>query len=220
MLTASRDGDLDRVKELAERCSRLLTCEYDYTAPLHFSVREGHLALVRYFVQCGALDPTYKTHPYMDSLVTVAEDHGHDEIAQLLEQTISDAKLTREWGDAGGIDYARNETQRRFQQLVGKNKHAEVETVLKEHPELAQDELAFWGEGILAMPAKDGDRQMLELLMRYGARVPDVSKWAQSYYFKHYEIAAFLMENGMNPNHLNWRCVTLLHDMAVQGRSS
>jgi ankyrin repeat protein len=67
------------------------------------------------------------------------------------------------------------------------------------------------------MPAKDGDRQMLELLMRYGARVPDLSKWGARYYFKHYETAAFLLENGMNPNHMNWRRFTLLHDMAFTG---
>jgi ankyrin repeat protein len=58
---------------------------------------------------------------------------------------------------------------------------------------------------------------MLELLMRYGARVPDVSKWAPEYYFKHYDVAAFLMANGMHPNHMSWQHVTLLHDMAQRG---
>src|SRR5262249_5424389 len=58
---------------------------------------------------------------------------------------------------------------------------------------------------------------MLELLIRHGARVPDISKWGRYYYFKHYDIAAFLMDNGMNPNHMNWHHVTLLHDMAQEG---
>ena len=217
MLTASQDGDFERVKELAQRCPALITCQYDYTSPLHLAVREGHLELVRYLVGRGALDPADKTHPFMDSLVMVADDRGYDEIAQFLKQSLSDPRLTREWGDTGKIDYGRDETQRRFQELVDKNKHAEVEAMLQERPELARDELAFWGEGILSMPAKDGDRQMLELLMRYGARVPDISKWAQEYYFKNYESAVFLMENGMNPNHMNWRRVTLLHDMACKG---
>jgi len=70
------------------------------------------------------------------------------------------------------------------------------------------------------MPAKDGDHRMLEILMDYGARVPDVSKWGARYYFKHYETAAFLLDKGMNPNHMNWREFTLLHDMAHTADSS
>ncbi len=217
MLSASQHGDLARVTELVQRCPGLMTCEYDYTAPLHLAVREGHLDIVRYLVGLGALDPTYETHPFRDSLVTVSEDRGLDEIAQFLKQSLIDAKLTRAWGDTGGPDYGQDETQRRFQDLVDKNKHAEVEALLTERPELALNELAFWAEGILSMPAKDGDRHMLELLMRYGARVPDISKWGARYYFRHYEIAVFLMENGMNPNHMNWRQFTLLHDMAFVG---
>jgi uncharacterized protein len=217
MLVASRDDDRGRVQELARRCPALLTCQYDYTTPLHFAVCNGHLELVRYLVEQGALDPTYLTHPFRDSLVTMAEDRGYDEIAQFLKRSLDDPKLTRAWGDTGKIDYGKDETQRRFQELVNKNKHAEVEALLEERPELALDETAFWGEGILMMPAKNGDRQMLELLMRYGAHVPNLSKWGARYYFKHYEIATFLLENGMNPNHMNWRRFTLLHDMAYIG---
>src|SRR5437762_5102673 len=101
MLAASRNGDLPRVKELAESCPALLTCQYDYTTPLHFAVREGHLHLVRYLVERGALDPTYLNHPFRDSLVTMAEDRGQVEIAQFLNQSLHDPKLTREWGDTG-----------------------------------------------------------------------------------------------------------------------
>ena len=217
MLTASRDGDPDRVKDLAQRCPALLTCQYDYTAPLHLAVREGHLDVVRYLVENGALDPDYKTHPFLEPLVMVAEDRGYSAIAQFLKESLDDPKLTRGWGDTGKIDYGKDETERRFQNLVDKSDYAEVEALLNERPELARDELAFWGEGILTMPAKGRDRQMLELLMRYGARVPDLSKWGERYYFKHYDIAAFLMEHGMNPNHMNWRHTTLLHDKAYLG---
>ncbi len=217
MLTASRDGDLNRVKDLVQRCPTLISCQYDYTAPLHLAVREGQLDVVRFLVENGALDPNYKTHPFLEPLVMVAEDRGYGAIAQFLKESLDNPKLIHEWGDTGKIDYGKREVERQFQNLVDKSKYGEVEVLLQERPELARDELAYWGEGILMMPAKGRDRQMLELLMRYGARVPDLSKWGERYYFKHYDIAVFLMGHGMNPNHMNWHHTTLLHDMAYRG---
>ena len=217
MLAASKEGTLERVKDLAKHCPALLTCQYDYTAPLHLAIREGHLDLVRFFVDHRALDLTYKTHPFLESLITVAEDRGYNAIAHFLKESLEDPKLTRAWGDTGKIDHGMDETQRRFQELVDKSMYDEVEELLQERPELAKNDLAFWGEGILSAPANGGDQQMLELLMRFGARVPDLSKWGERYYFKHYGIAVFLMEHGMNPNHMNWHLTTLLHDKAFRG---
>jgi len=67
------------------------------------------------------------------------------------------------------------------------------------------------------MPAKDGNLKLLELLMSYGAKVPDILKWTQSYYFKHYDSAEFLMKNGMTSNVMSWHHVTILHNMAPKG---
>ena len=47
--------------------------------------------------------------------------------------------------------------------------------------------------------------------------MPQVSKWGAWYYFKHYEIAAFLIERGMSAQHMNCHHTTLLHDMAYTG---
>ncbi len=54
------------------------------------------------------------------------------------------------------------------------------------------------------------------MLMRLGARVRR-SKWSSAHYFKHEETAAFLLEHGMDPNHMNWHRFTLLHHMAAEG---
>ena len=105
----------------------------------------------------------------------------------------------------------------RLEKLVAANATSAVEKLLERRPQLVHYELACWAEGILSTPANRALRQMVDLLLRIGARVPDVAKWGRAYYFKHYDTAALLLERGMNPNHMNWHRTTLLHDMAWEG---
>src|SRR5262249_39484015 len=83
MLSASYAGDLDQIKTLVTRRPELVRCEYNYTPPIHFAVREGHLEIVTFLLAHGA-DPTYRTYPFQDSLTTMAQDRHYDEIARLL----------------------------------------------------------------------------------------------------------------------------------------
>ncbi|HEX2722535.1 MAG TPA: ankyrin repeat domain-containing protein [Gemmatimonadaceae bacterium] len=102
-------------------------------------------------------------------------------------------------------------------QLIEEGKLDEAEALLRGNPEWIHGDEAGWGDGILAGPARDGRHDVIAMLMRVGARVPPVSKWAPYYYFKHEATAAFLLENGMDPNHMNWHRFTLLHHMAAKG---
>lgn len=217
MLRASRDGDLDRVTQLIAGRPALSTCQYNYTPPLHFAVREGHLALVQLLVDRGAFDPGYKTYPFGDSLPTMARDRGRDDIAQLLETAAATPGVTRKWVETGEIDYGQDEGQRRFDKALHDGTFREVERSLGERPQLARNELSSWAEGVLMMPAKKRDRPLIELLMRFGAQVPAVSKWGRFYYFRHDDIAAFLLDSDMSPRHMSWHGVTLLHDMSQAG---
>jgi hypothetical protein len=88
---------------------------------------------------------------------------------------------------------------------------------LEQHPEFAKDETYFWSEGILTFAAKENNRAMIDLLMSYGAKVPDILKWTQFYYFEHDKGAVYIMKKGMNPNTMSWHHVTILHDMAQKG---
>ncbi|HET7696078.1 MAG TPA: ankyrin repeat domain-containing protein [Vicinamibacterales bacterium] len=90
-----------------------------------------------------------------------------------------------------------------------------AERLIAADPAILNDE--EWGDGILAGPANAGAHDVLAFLIRLGARVPPVSKWAPYYYFKHEATAAFLLERGMDPNHMNWHRLTLLHHMAAEG---
>jgi ankyrin repeat protein len=217
MLIASREGEMDKVKTYLMECPGLVYAQYNYTPPIHFAVREGHLELVRVLLEQGALDPTYITYPFGDKLVTIAADRNFQDIKVLLEQYLDNPTLCKYKGDNGEILYERTSLEKEFEKAVDKGKNNKIKEILQERPSLVEDETFFWGEGILMMPAKDGDAKLVKLLLNYGARVPAISKWGRFYYFKHYEIASLLMENGMNPNHMTWHHVTLLHDMAQEG---
>jgi hypothetical protein len=107
--------------------------------------------------------------------------------------------------------------RQRFHRLAAANDLREVATMLERRPELALDPYAMSAEGILSMPANRRHVEMMALLMRHGARVPAMTKWAADYYFKYVEIAALLLERGMSARHMNCHRTTLLHEMARRG---
>jgi ankyrin repeat protein len=217
ILVASKNGDLETVKKLGNECHELLYAQYNYTPPIHFAVREGHIELVKYLLDNGAHDPNYKIYPFLDTLQTIANDRGYYEIETLLNEYAVNPSKQKYKGDNGEIDYKRTELQTEFEKAVYKSKQRRVEKILKEHPEFAKDETYFWGEGILLFAAKENNKKMMELLINYGAKVPKILKWTQAYYFERYDSAAYLMGKKMDPNTMNWHHVTILHDMAQKG---
>lgn len=80
----------------------------------------------------------------------------------------------------------------RVQQLVQAGKLDEAEVLLRANPRWIQGDEAGWGDGILAGPARDGRTDVIAMLLRLGATIPPVSKWAPYYYFKHEATAAFV----------------------------
>jgi len=227
-------GDLNFVREALNKDPALAKFEDSaHVHPLTAAVDRKDLEMIKLLLDYGA-DPSLPEEgaPLGQPLWTAVYTKQY-EVAKLLLQhganpntwpessgscmlhARGDAELTKLLLDHGAV----NDTSdlREFQMLVNDNKLAQLEEVLKRSTYLLQNESAFWNEGILAGPA-NGDRlEMIELLLRYGARVPEVSKWGPYYYFKHYRIAKFLLEHGMNPNHTNWHHVTMLHYMAQQG---
>jgi ankyrin repeat protein len=433
MFLAAHAGDLDHVKALVDRHPGLARHEYNYTPPIHFAVREGHSALVRLLVERGAIDPSYQSYPFGDSLLTFADDRGHSAVSAVLREHLAkrfalkegltaileaarqgdlsrveeelrrDPSLARGSNDLGmtplhaaannghlavvralldagapvnaimgdgyrpihnalmpkgrvrpapeasravadaliahGAEYtivvallrgdrqfamdalARDSSLANFEDTChrrpisvaahrddlemvrlllkhgadpnlpeegaprgnalwpavyhrrremarvlvehGADPNAMVESsgtpmmhalkdpelyallrahggidepdereqlqrkigddlkaaelLLKQNPSLITNQASFWNEGILAGPARDGNHAVLELLIRYGATVPKVSKWGRFYYFKHTDTAALLLKHGMDPDHMNWHYTTLLHHVASDG---
>jgi ankyrin repeat protein len=227
-------GDYDYVKNALLHDASLSNFEdSSHGRPISAAARRNDLEMVKLLLHHGA-NPSlpekgaplggalwiavYQRQPEMVKLLL---EHGAnpntapESSGSALLQARGDDYLTRLLIEYGAVDHSGDMEQ--FQMLVNDNAVAEVEKMLKENPGLARDEAAFWGEGILSGPANRAQREMIELLVRHGARVPKVSKWGRYYYFKHYEIAELLLEKGMDPNHMNWHHVTLLHDMAQEG---
>lgn len=217
ILLASRDGDLTHVKRLVNECPELIYCQYNYTPPIHFAVREGHTELVKYLLDKGAHDPDYKIYPFLDKLDVLAEDRGYTEIVDLLSDYAAHPERQQYFGDNGKICFDRSDLQLEFQKAVDRNDLEYTGLILKDHPEFALDETYFWGEGILTFAAKHNHRDMADLLLSYGAKVPAILKWTQKYYFERLDGATYMMEKGMNPNTMSWHHVTILHDMAQKG---
>ena len=217
VLQAAYHGDLVLLKKLEKECPGLMYAQYNYTPPIHFAVREGHIEMVHYLLKQGAYDPGYKIYPFQESLVTMAEDRYYDDIAWLLQDYAKQPSLQKYKGDNSEILYNRTALEKEFETSVDKGNLKAVQEILLEHPELALDNSFFWGEGILLFAAKENNRPMIDLLMSFGAKVPSVLKWTQYYYFEHDEGAKYVMQKGMNPNTMSWHHVTLLHDMAQKG---
>ena len=87
-LTSARDGDIAALRAAIEADASLANAEFWYMTPLHFAVREGHLEAVRALMDAGA-DLTYRNALYgNDTLLQMALDRGHDEVAAYLRRQL------------------------------------------------------------------------------------------------------------------------------------
>src|ERR1700754_1564291 len=86
IITACITGDLEVVEKMITSNPELVKAHVEYFTPLHFAVREGHIALVHYLLDHGA--DTIQTGG--DSLVTIATDRGYAELAALFDSIQKD----------------------------------------------------------------------------------------------------------------------------------
>ena len=202
---------------------------------LSAAVRRGDVAMTRNLLEHGA-DPNLPEEGSLRglSLWIAVNDRNHEIVRDLLAHgadpnaDVESSGTPMSQAENRGSELQellrvhggrrQNSSERdRLTELVKAGKLEEAEQLLRENLHWVHDDTAGWGDGILAGPANEGRHDVIAMLLRLGARVPAVSKWAPYYYFKHEETAAFLLENGMEPNHMNWHRFTLLHHMAAAG---
>lgn len=203
---------------------------------LSAAVRRRDVAMTRLLLEHGA-DPNLPEEgaPRGLSLWIAVNDRQHEIVRLLLAhgadpnadvdssgtpmsqaEAKKDAELMELLRNHGGQQQQPSERDH-VARLVQAGKLDEAEVLLRANVHWIHDDEAGWGDGILAGPARDGRNDIIAMLLRLGARVPPVSKWAPYYYFKHEATAAFLLEHGMDPDHMNWHRFTLLHHMAAEG---
>jgi len=83
-ITAAAAGDTVTLRRLLDRDRNLSRAEYFYAPPIDFAVREGHLEAVRILLDAGAADSEWNRRN-LESLIEMARDRGHEEIALLLD---------------------------------------------------------------------------------------------------------------------------------------
>jgi len=118
ILRASYEGNLRMVKTLVEKCPELIYAQYNYTPPIHLAVREGHKDVVEYLLERGALDPDYRIYPFLESLLTIAQDREYSTIVASLEKYIKDPSACKFRGDNGEIHYNRSPLEKEFEKAA------------------------------------------------------------------------------------------------------
>jgi ankyrin repeat protein len=234
MFIAALRGDHDFIRDALRR-DRALANEEDtcHERPISAAVGRNDMELVQLLLDHGA-DPSAPeggaprghalwtaVHERRRDLARLLLEHGADPNGMVessgrpIDRAADDPELLDMLRSFGGVEHpsARHELGHH----IGERRFAEVERIARAHPEMISGDDGMWGEGILAGPANSGDNEMIAFLVRLGARVPAVTKWAPYYYFKHEATAKFLLEHGMDANHMNWHRFTLLHHMAAEG---
>ena len=234
VVVAMLRGDRAFVRDAIARDRSLASAEDTcHRRPISIAADRDDLEMVRLLLDAGA-DPNLPEEgaPRGHALWT-AVYHRRREMARVLVERGADPNAMVE-SSGTPIMHARKDPEllallrahggrdstgdrEHLEELINDGDLIGVDRWLIAHPSLMNDQTAFWSEGLLAGPANAGNHAMLALLIRHGARVPAISKWGPYYYFKHTDTAAFLLDQGMAPDHMNWHYTSLLHHMAAVG---
>lgn len=84
VIVAASASDAAALRQLLDKEPALSRRGYFYTPPIHFAVREGHAEIVQMLLDAGA-DSEWNGY-YGDSLIGMARERGHHDVAAVLER--------------------------------------------------------------------------------------------------------------------------------------
>ena len=99
MLTAAIRGDLDSIRKLVKKDSRLVNCSFRYRTPLHFAVQENHIEVVKFLLERGVDASERSGNIWHERPLTIAYERGYVELHQLLQDHLEKTGGVAEGGD-------------------------------------------------------------------------------------------------------------------------
>jgi ankyrin repeat protein len=151
LFEASALGDLPAVKRLVEARPELVDAKYNYTPAIHFAVREGRQEVAQYLIGRGAETVDYRSYPFQDSLLTIAEDREDQAMAGLLRE-VAAQRFPVATSFAAFLDAAK------------RGDRDAVRAALAENPAMARGS-DDTGDTALHRAAEIGDLEMMEELI-------------------------------------------------------
>ncbi|MDE2999920.1 MAG: ankyrin repeat domain-containing protein [Gemmatimonadota bacterium] len=222
ILVASAFGDVRRFREYLDVEPSLAnfrdTCD---RLPISIAAGRGHHDIVELLLENGADPNAPEPDAPRGKALLEAVFHGHTATAELLLQHGADPNGNV---DSTGTAFHHARKNPELYELmksyggrvdiippisaaVNANDLEGVDEILTQNPE----EIA---NAKLGNPARRGRLEMVKLLLKHGAAMTNKN---HSSFFRVYETAKFLLENGANPNYRNWQGISSLHNIAHEG---
>jgi ankyrin repeat protein len=222
MSTATKIGDLDRVRtlldETPELIHRLPAYSYYTGLPLRNAAAAGHLAVVKLLLERGANpnEPEPGIAPRGGALHAAISGKHFEIVKMLLEHGADPNAEVESSGNClfmakfAGASREMQDLIASYGGTVGADL-ADLETLaamLRANPQLPVGE-------------KLDNPEAMRLILRYQPdllkRLPDPTAWWSQATPKSPEFARWLMERGLDPNRRNWLGITMLHRCAAKG---
>lgn len=222
ILVAAAFGDTRRVREYLDAEPSLAnfrdTCD---RLPISIAAGRGHHDIVALLLENGADPNAPEPDAPRGKALLEAAFHGHTAIAELLLEHGADPNGNV---DSTGTAFHHARKNPQLYELmkthggqvdiippisaaVNANDLERVDEILTQNPE----EIA---NAKLGNPARRGRLEMVKLLLKHGSAISGTN---HASFFRVYETAKFLLENGANPNYRNWQGISSLHTIAHEG---
>lgn len=222
ILVASAFGDVRRVREYLDAEPSLAnfrdTCD---RLPISIAAGRGHHDIVELLLARGADPNAPEPDAPRGKALLEAAFHGHTATAELLLEHGADPNGNV---DSTGTAFHHARKNPELHELmksyggrpdiippisaaVNANDLEGVDEILTQNPEEIEN-------AKLGNPARRGRLEMVKLLLKHGAAISGTNHGS---FFRVYETAKFLLEEGANPNYRNWQGISSLHNVAHEG---